>query len=350
MTRNRTIIIVLVLSLLGILTACQPCDPLDPTCVPPPPPSPVPLTDLGQNPWAAAQATALGREIHEVEVDGDGVYVGYGDWQTNTGPIVISSFGEGGWTEHFTAGTESVDEIEPIDDVLWVPYTDPKAHHDFARSAPGGWNQFRTLPTSEAFYHVFDVVEHNGSIFLFGSQYPTSYGLVMRSDDNGATWQESLVTSPGGSYDYLSYGVELDGSLYTEGYGNSYRLDDQTGEWIAGPLLTGGFHHKALSIGSRAIVVEYGFPAGNGFVFDVTGQLEQFYEDRFIDVDRDETTGIVYALRQASDGTRSLWSSTDLLDWTQLAAATPTGATALDVEGGTAWIGDADSHLWAVGV
>lgn len=341
-------VLVLVLAA-ATLAACEPCDPLDSACVPPPPPEPLALTDLGPNPWAAAQPTAWGREIHEVEVDGGRTYVGYGDWQENTGPVEVSSFGDGGWVDHFTAGTESIDEIEPIDGVLWVPYTDPRTHHDFARSSSGGWNQYRTLMTGEAFYHVFDVVEHAGSIFLIGTQYPTSYGLVMRSDDGGATWQESLVTGVGTPYDYLTYGVELNGALYTEGYAGSYRLDDATGEWALGPPFTGAFHHKALSIGGRAINIEFGYPAGNAFVFDETGQLEQFWQDRFIDVDADDSTGIVYALRQSPEGVRSLWSSTDLLAWTQLPTAIPPAATALDVDHGIAWIGDADSHLWAVG-
>src|SRR5690606_14784110 len=89
---------------------------------------------LAVNSWAARQRSATGRRIQAVEYFDGQVYVGFGDWRANTGPIAVTSWdiAAAGWQFHFSAATEAIERFRVANDGLVLPYTDPNRAADFA--------------------------------------------------------------------------------------------------------------------------------------------------------------------------------------------------------------------------
>ncbi len=51
--------------------------------------APAEFVSLGKNPFAAAQPTPVGRYLHTLEGWRGELYMGYGDYDENTGPIEV---------------------------------------------------------------------------------------------------------------------------------------------------------------------------------------------------------------------------------------------------------------------
>src|SRR5688500_12586358 len=116
--------------LLALATLCGACHTIPDSVTP----DAADMRLLGRNPWAFRQRTSPGRQIQSVEYLDGHVYVGFGDWRANTGPIAVSSWdiGLGAWVFHFNAGTEAIERLRTLPSGLLLPYTDPLRSVDFA--------------------------------------------------------------------------------------------------------------------------------------------------------------------------------------------------------------------------
>lgn len=142
------------------------------------------------------------------------VYVGYGDWDYNRGPIAVWNFAPKArqaartaglparyhfaavngvpleFLQEFVVQEESIDRFRVRDGMLLIPGIDGnKAHgpEGFLYGSvylrrKGFWTKFGTVPQAR---HVYDVLSRNGKLFVSG----TLPGGWMVSEDDGLSWQ-----------------------------------------------------------------------------------------------------------------------------------------------------------------
>jgi hypothetical protein len=176
----------------------------------------VTYTEIAQAPALAAE-TAAGKLINSFTYDpADGqVYVAYGDWNVNTGPIDIISFNltSKAWTTHLSAfDTEAVQVMRKFGNDLYVPGVDPQGNDGkLAVRSSGTWS-VKTLPPM---VHCFDVALVGTDIFVCGARTSgaSGTGTVARSTDGGATWTTVLDLGLATNARIFSL-VTLGGSLY----------------------------------------------------------------------------------------------------------------------------------------
>ena len=160
-----------------------------------PHPTPLWLEWIG-NPIADRPYTARG--IRDLQVWRGRVYLGYGDWYANLGPIDIWYYDPIA-SDFFTetvyvsperpaapVDEESIDRYCVIDGDLYIPGTDPRDSWDFGnfyRNDGTGWVKKRTIPAG---LHAFDMRRFQG--WLFVAIGPNDGKALKASDDDGETW------------------------------------------------------------------------------------------------------------------------------------------------------------------
>ena len=295
---------------------------------------------LGANPWASRQPSRGGRRISTVEYLDGQVYVGFGDWGRNTGPIAVSSWEveTGAWRFHYEAATEAIERFRRIGGDLLLPYVDPVegGGADFARGP--GWREERAGEgAGEAFYHVFDAAETEAGLFLIGTRYGSGEALVRHWD--GRSWSDSLLLE--GRPDWFWFGAVLDGELVVQSREQgAFRYDGEA--WRARPPLFASSSTRAVvSAGDRVAGISRG---GRGHLQVSDGERYRWDpRNDAIDLNLDQASGWVYLLRRGA-----LERSRDLEAWETVSTELPVNATAVDVGGGFAWIGTARGQLWAL--
>lgn len=303
---------------------------------------------VGKNRWAARQRSTAGRSIQAVEYHNGQIYVGFGDWRANTGPVAVTSWDPAlaDWVLHYSAGTEAIERYRTLGESLLVPYTDPEQAADYAQGPP--WRQARATPaTRESFYHVFDAVGTRTDRFLIGTRHNTGEALVMQLQDDG-TWAETLLLA--GRSDWFWYGAVLNDMLVVQSeQQGSFRYSN--GQWEPVPALFSNPRMRSVvSTGNRVAGISRDLEprrfrselarAGHLHVSNGT-ELMKDTDATALDLNTDQATGWVYLLRNDR-----IERSRDLLEWETLALPVPPGATALDVAEGNIWVGTADSSLW----
>jgi hypothetical protein len=161
------------------------------------------------------------RHIWDLQTWRGRVYLGYGDWLSNLGPVDI-------WYYTPTAGCflsetvyvssdrpaarvdeESIDRYVVIDGDLYIPGTDPRNSWrwgNFYRNDGTGWLEYRTIPHG---IHTFDMGGYNGE--LFAAIGPDDDAPVVRSTNGGLTWT-AAISEIGRTRFYELY--ELSGTLF----------------------------------------------------------------------------------------------------------------------------------------
>lgn len=305
-------------------------------------------THVATHEWAAAQPTATGRQILDLEVHDGKIWAGYGDYGANTGPITIASYDPAspdGFSASMVVDTEAALNLRSLGEDLVAPATDPRSAADFAIGSP--WEQARPLGAT----HVFDTTTLTGEdLWLVGSK--GSDAVAWRSLDRGATWEESLRVAPPGEVDgdfsRFYFTATLDGALYVQAVSysrgastTSMRFDGSSWSQAPSLLTNGGVGWKPQ-------------PFGDGVVYGNTGQgiAGGIY---FFDGETVTTVGVGWDV-EVSDGV--VWilgldgrvqRSVDLVDWTT-AADGPSNSRSIAIDGDDLYLGTADSLLVAVQV
>lgn len=165
-------------------------------------PQPVPLADNGTvsltaaatSPHGATQATIVGQSIQDLAVHNGELYVGYGDYAANTGPINVEALNltDNTFTDKLSIPTETINLWREINGHLYAPNIDPRIDWNknvgYATDESGTWENKNVTP----FVHVYDIASTNGQdLWLAGSSVTgenETSATIKRSTDGGQTW------------------------------------------------------------------------------------------------------------------------------------------------------------------
>lgn len=187
-------------------------------------------TPFTTHPSIAAQPY-VGQSIDDMAVKDGKLYMSYGDYNHNTGPIDVA------WADLNTgatgvdlaaAPTEEIGVYRSIGGELYAPWFDPTACGNcnppsggFTTSA-GGWKNVNVFPAA----HVYDIAKYGNDWFLAGaSAYEVDGAVIYRSTDGGKTWSLSLSEeSTGGNlgYERFYWMGQAGGKLYAQASGKDF--------------------------------------------------------------------------------------------------------------------------------
>lgn len=142
-----------------------------------------------------------------------GVLIGYGDYNADTGPINVLAVSGAGTVTTLLAdfATEQVGFANPVgpslcgyralnDGVIWTPSVDPRGSTaaSLATNLGDVWRTVSVdLPGVAVVEHLFDVAqESNGDLYVSGSHAPDT-AFVARSTNLGSSWTEVLTYATG---------------------------------------------------------------------------------------------------------------------------------------------------------
>lgn len=324
---------------------------------------------LGTHIHAALQPTAWGRRLQEMAIFDGIAFVGYGDWNANSGRIWA-----GGWhianaafTYEAQLDTENTWLHRVVNGRLVVPFIDPRSNSgDFARRSAGSsvWTTTaidNIVPlTNAGSLHSFDVASFDGTdLWVVGARSGSNVGSVWRSPSgNGGDWVEVLTFPPPVGWNFARYNhiVHYNGRIYVSGYyfsgGPTTPIPGQAWNgvaWVAAPeyTLVGGVHQY----GHRPLLFD-------GWVVRLRAWPAPYtpYPMYFFDGTAN-TVGPQTAYHHNVDNVGRLWWINSLGEIYKqdpgggiptFVVNAPAGASCLAVQGTDLYIGTATSEIWHV--
>ncbi len=180
------------------------------------------LTELGTHPQAAAQPTTDGKSINSLKVFDGKLFAGYGDYQNNTGPIIINPFNLSTNTfegQALSVPSEAIGNWTVINGSLYATTIDPNCSKTcpagYAKYTPGGSWSMQTPINAE---HVFAMASLNGSdLWLFGSAGGYT-STAWRSTDGGSTWAvvRTYANESSSNLERYYWGIATGGKMYMQ--------------------------------------------------------------------------------------------------------------------------------------
>lgn len=131
------------------------------------------------------------RSVWDMVALSDGIFLGSGDWERNTGPAPIwrlgyARDGQVQITEDYVVYGEAAERLRAIGGALYVPDMDPREDWNwgnlYIRSAET-WRKQRTIPNG---IHTFDVREWRNKLYVTCGT--TLGAAIFTSADDGASW------------------------------------------------------------------------------------------------------------------------------------------------------------------
>lgn len=184
---------------------------------------------VGVHPDASVETTATARTLWDLAVVDGSLVAGYGDWNSNTGPVTINALDLATleWSgPQLEVPTEALQNVRVLEggqyDGTYFPLTDPRtsqwANSGFVTAEP--WTLHEVAPA----IHVFDVAQRGNELWMVGSAWDTSKGsahgaaTAYRTTD-GVNWE--LMRSEFDSNDNRQseryyWAAELDGKVYMQ--------------------------------------------------------------------------------------------------------------------------------------
>ena len=129
-------------------------------------------TVVSEHPSIAAQSSSAGKIINDLGVDGNEIYMAYGDYSNNTGPIDVAVYNvsTGLNSVKLTMPTEEVMAYRKFDDKLYAAWADPRicwtCPGAYSTNESGSWQNVYNAPAGQ---HWFDITKVNGQLVLVGS-------------------------------------------------------------------------------------------------------------------------------------------------------------------------------------
>jgi hypothetical protein len=319
----------------------------------------------GTHPDAAVQSTFTGKALAALTTFNGKIYAGFGDYDTNTGPIGIRAFDP--VTNTFGARllnspTEAVYQFRQIGGKLYAPDIDPiPGSGGYAVGTASGATETWDHRAPVAAVHVFDMAGYGGSLWMSGADGINA--AVWRSTDNGATWSVSLSVAPSGGYSFVRiYGMGVyNGKLYAnvDAEAANSRVFDGT-SWSDGPDLTpdAGFMSNAGTFAGFMVYQSWqcGLGPSKMYRFDGTspscisnGSLYDYVYDYKIVGDRMYALVPDYILIPGNASPTLVdivvkWTN-NLLDWQTLATA-PITSRSLATLGDQLFLGATNAELY----
>lgn len=321
---------------------------------------------IGTHPEAAQQRTIWGTELSELAVDSQGnIIAGYGDWNDNTGPIVINPFNP--TTRQFggvkvSVPSEALHNLRKINGKIYAPWIDPQGSWTDPTSgyAVGDSNGTWSNVGKVGAIHVFDITARDSTgqdLMLVGAATtPNPDGstggkaTAWRSTDGGETWQVaysdiSTPSNAGEGYERYYWTAALNGKVYMQARSvvpqPPMRIFDGT-NWTNGPAES--FCSSASDGSSVVVFANKIVCAGYDGVqtMDESGKVEtaqtlgsgNSVRDWYVD------GATLYALTYGGE----VFRTTDLRQWTQIAAA-PAGSASVLVLNDRMYLGASDARI-----
>ena len=317
--------------------------------------APEDFTLYATHPDAVQQATERGQTIRDVLHYNGQLYLGYGDWAYDDGPIQIRGLdaGNGTWSgSYLSFATEAVSHFRILGGQVVATSTDPSG----IGIQPGGyatgnvlhqWTSNSSVPAT----HVFDINQTaNGDVWLVGSLDAT--GTVWRSTDGGASFSIARQDVPPPEAPWFAFSRYVGAGVYN---GNLIvqRVDINTSihhaqslifdgvNWVEGPDLLSqgsGFMTKPQQFGNYLVYMDNDLSLGQLYRFD--GSTSEFALNRAIH-DFQVTDGQVIALAEGGE----LLHSSDLVTWSSAGFA-PLDARSLELVGNQLFVGTTQAQVF----
>ncbi|HET7503175.1 MAG TPA: hypothetical protein VFK02_19280, partial [Kofleriaceae bacterium] len=303
---------------------------------------------LGVHGPAAAQPTALGKPLMALCPWHGRLYVGYGDYQDNTGPIEILAWDPArrDFTREHVSDTEAIYNFRVIGGSLYAPATDRRELADYAVGVP--WRDEKPVTTA----HAFDMATFDGTdLWMVGASDGDFLPTAWRSTDGGAHWTIAHQKRQMGRYYFA--GV-YHRRLYVEswslmGVGPSEVFDGE--RWTPGPELlpVTGFGFRPIVFADRLVYSsKQTIDSPESRLRTVPNRLVAFdgaaasvvFEPEVLDFFADDHQLLVL------DAGGVVWRTTDLARWTRLTTASALRPRSLAVLDGILYLGTLDSRLY----
>lgn len=318
---------------------------------------------LGTHPEASSQPTLRGQTIHDLAIVDNQVFMGYGDYDANTGPIQINPFDiasnsfEG---SILTVPTEEINTWRLIGGKLYAPMIDSSTGINTSigyavRDESGAWSN----NTNVVGVHIFDIATLDGDdLWIVGSSNDQVTGLergatAFRSTDGGQTWSIAMTdqTSPYDNYtgfERYYWVAELGGQIYMKALGAASEVPLRSFDgttWQEGSTNAACNANEAhrVAVFAGSIVCA---PQGTLLTaFDgdsirsinppiSIGVVHDFYVD----------DGLLYIL-----GEDTIVRTADLVSWERV-SATPAASASIAIHDDYIYIGTSDSNLVRSGI
>ena len=178
------------------------------------------LADL---PGIRDQPTERGRQIGALVGHAGRLFIGYGDYSANTGPIPVLSFDPvaASFDASRTVATEEILRLAALDGALYIADIDPRGHEALGsvfRLVAFGEDWQKMTPIPEA-VHVFDVAAFDGRLWAGSATVYGTTARVASSADGGQTWRDELTRpSPAGAFTRFTHLGPVGGELFTAGW------------------------------------------------------------------------------------------------------------------------------------
>ena len=335
------------------------------------PPSSAELVAVGVHPDAVQQSTVRGSTLHTLEAVNGKIYVGYGDYASDTGPMSMRYFDTA--TGSFSGvlantNSEAIHRIKVIDGQVWAPTTDPLGFqlggHIRGPASGGNWSSDESLEV----LHFFDISSFSGNpnhLFLSGSGGPSHRfnSILYESQDGGSSWNVVLdlpvpASAPAGWFTRF-YGIgELNDTLYVQqslfGQGvtplGMYTYSGANWTQQTAPTTAGGQSVGFIdptSFRNEIIVRDFhsGISLGPAFRFDgsqlteidVTGASGKLkFWDHYVADDR------LYLLT----GEQTVIATEDFVNWSVVMSELPSTLRSIVVADGVLYLGATDASLY----
>ncbi|MCP4600881.1 MAG: hypothetical protein GY847_10175 [Proteobacteria bacterium] len=150
-------------------------------------------------PGISEQPTARGRMIGTLYPFGRRIYFGFGDYDNNTGPIPILSYGivdETFHIDYYTTGEELLN-FDRHDGDLFVTDIDPQGHATAGSvfRLDGDSCTWETMTPIEDAAHTYGTVSHLDKLYVTTGSVGKNAARVVASADSGKTWLTEHTTS-----------------------------------------------------------------------------------------------------------------------------------------------------------
>jgi hypothetical protein len=160
----------------------------------------------------ATHPSVASQPIPDMAVRGDRLYLAFGDWDTNTGPIDAAwvSMSTGATGSDVSMPTEATNTLRTYGSDVLAPWVDPRGG-----GTPGGYTLNGVNRPGPVMVHTFDVARYGSDVFMVGSCYDVG-ACVFR---NGTL--SLRETSSGGKvtgYERFYWIREAGGKLYAQAY------------------------------------------------------------------------------------------------------------------------------------
>lgn len=319
------------------------------------------FTVVGTHANATAQPTLRGKTIADMAIVGTQLYAGYGDYDTNTGPVRIRPFDL--TTNTFGAvqlvvDTEEISTFRTINGSLYAPMIDPRAaawtaNVGYASNQTGTWVSYAQAPA----IHVFDIASLNGTDrWMVGSAVQpdgvTLYGATAyRSLDGNTGWtrvqtDQTVPYEQNTGFERYYWVAELNGKIYMQAQGVTPATPVRS---FDGATWQAGTTDSVCKATMSHLVESFGAYIVCGGAYGPGGEAIQLFDGSNVSYVQ-SNVGFVYDFYKADDGylyalgLSGVSRTSNGVDWVLL-TQTPSTARSLAVRQDTLFLGTTNAQI-----